>query len=145
MAWQALHRPTGRGSGTRARIHAVLVAEDDDALRETIAEVLRDAGYHVLVAAHGAQALETMRREKLRLVILDAHMPFVDGLEVRRAQLADPALANIGVLGLTADVRVTFDDAVPVLSKPFELDDLLRIVEALCAEPVDTKGTKAAR
>ena len=60
----------------------VLLAEDDDRLRETLAEIIAMRGYRVIEAADGERALEQLSAEQVEVLILDLHMPKLDGLEV---------------------------------------------------------------
>lgn len=64
------------------RAATVLVAEDDDQLRETLTEIISLRGYRVIEAADGEQALEQLSAEHVEVLILDLHMPKVDGLAV---------------------------------------------------------------
>jgi len=108
----------------------VLLIEDDYDVRETIAEVLGDEGYQVATAADGERALEQLRAGLRPMVILlDLMMPGMNGYQFRAEQLADPALAAIPVVILTADRQI--DDkarelaAAAFLRKPTQLSDLL--------------------
>ena len=60
----------------------VLLAEDDDRLRETLAEIIAMRGYRVIEAADGERALEQLSAEQVEVLILDLHMPRLDGLGV---------------------------------------------------------------
>lgn len=68
----------------------VLVAEDDDQLRETLAEIIALRGYRVIEAADGERALEQLSSEDVEVLILDLHMPKVDGLAVLEELDAPP-------------------------------------------------------
>ena len=80
----------------------ILVVEDDDDLRETLAYNLRVEGYETLLAADGVAALELARRQPVALVILDVMLPRLDGLSVLRQLRARPETAALPVLMLTA-------------------------------------------
>ena len=123
--------PPGR-SGTRASIGRVLVVDDDDALRECLRIVLENAGYRVVCAGDGVSALALMHRETIGVVVLDLRLPQMDGYELRRRQLLEPALAKIPIVVLTGDTHASLGDDVPVLWKPFEIADLLKVVWACC-------------
>ncbi len=110
----------------------VLVVEDDDALREVVAEAIADAGYVVLQAENGRIALEKMRAESPCLVLLDLMMPVMDGWEVVATMRGDPSLANVPVCILTAQDRVAPPTSSRVLSKPVTLDTLLDTVGQFC-------------
>src|SRR5688500_10739911 len=90
-------------SGARS----VLVVDDDEDIRETVADVLRDAGYTVRVAADGSEALVEMRDCAPCVVLLDLMMPRIDGWQVVEEMRRDPELAEIPVciVSLTAIAR----------------------------------------
>jgi CheY-like chemotaxis protein len=111
----------------------VLVVEDDEALRVALRDVLEEAGYSVTCVRDGFEALGVMRREPICFVLLDMHLPTMDGHEFRRRQLDEPVLAEVPIAVLTSDSRASLGDDVPVLWKPFDLDDLLRVVRACCS------------
>lgn len=114
----------------------VLVIEDDIDVRETLAEELAAAGLHVRVAADGVNGLEQLRRGPPPCVIvLDLRMPRLGGEEFLGVMRADPRFEHIPVITMTAgpdapDRR----DVLAHLEKPFDLDDLRKIVLSL-AEP----------
>lgn len=72
------------------RTATVLVAEDDDQLRETLTEIISLRGYRVIEASDGEEALEQLAAEHVEVVILDLHMPKVDGLAVLEELHAPP-------------------------------------------------------
>ena len=120
----------------RAAAATVLVVDDDFDVRDTISDVLRDAGYLVLSAADGIEALALMRRGPLPdIVVLDLMMPNMNGYEFRAAQRLDPQLAAVPVVVLTADRQVHGRQhelqAAAYLVKPTRIDDLLAAVERL--------------
>ena len=110
----------------------ILVVDDDAQVRATIARALSELGYAVNEAADGPRALELVRAEQADLVILDYVMPGMDGAEVAREIAAiDPDLPVIFSTGHAAlrALRSAAGEDVPVLHKPFtldELDELLR-------------------
>ena len=114
--------------------HKVLVVEDDFGVRESLADVLSDAGYEVACAADGIEALALLRADPQppQLILLDWMMPRCDGAQVMAALQADGALADIPVVLLTADVRLQSRAAAfgvrGFLKKPVELAHLLREV-----------------
>ena len=112
----------------RARI---LVVEDDADIRTALCAVLAEEGYAVASAADGREALAVLRAGPLpRVILLDLMMPVMAGADFRAAQLAEPSLAAIPIVLLTADPRI--DEASQALgaaasfAKPFELRRLLR-------------------
>jgi DNA-binding response OmpR family regulator len=114
----------------------VLVVEDDPDLREVLADVLVAHGHHVDVAADGAAALRLMTEasepSRPDLVVLDWMMPRMDGLEFRRRQRADPRVASIPVVLMTAasEGRVPLAAIAPdaAIRKPVALAEFLRVI-----------------
>jgi two-component system, response regulator, stage 0 sporulation protein F len=110
----------------------ILVVDDDAQVRATIARALSELGYAVNEAADGPRALELVRGGQADLVVLDYVMPGKDGAEVAREIAAiDPDLPVIFSTGHAAlrALRSAAGEDVPVLHKPFtldELDELLR-------------------
>src|SRR5688572_22529593 len=115
----------------------ILVVEDDECIRETLAELLTEEGYRVVEASNGKEALTKLQRtERPCLILLDLMMPVMNGWAFRAAQRADPALASIPVVVLTgvADGQreASALDAAQCLLKPFEFDPLLEVVKTHC-------------
>jgi len=80
----------------------VLVADDDEDIVALVSAVLSRAGFDVIQASDGARALELVRTKRFRLAVLDVSMPELDGMEVLRFVRADPDLANLPVILLSA-------------------------------------------
>ncbi len=80
----------------------VLVADDKASSRELVRTVLASQGYEVSEAADGREALAMIRSERPDLVLLDLHMPALDGFGVVSELRADPSFRNIPVVALTA-------------------------------------------
>jgi CheY-like chemotaxis protein len=117
-----------------ARMKTIVVVDDEVGIAETLGTVLGDEGYRVLLAVNGRQALEVVRAANPRpdLILLDYMMPLMNGAETYAALQADPVLASIPVVMMSAvapsTVRVQLGrDAF--LEKPFELDQLLALIE----------------
>jgi CheY-like chemotaxis protein len=112
----------------------ILLVDDDDDVREAFIDVLSDEGYEITTARNGCEALELLRRgPRPGIILLDLMMPVMDGFEFRAQQLADPSLADLPVVVLTAGLvseRVRQLRPLACLTKPFDLDDLLRVVAA---------------
>jgi DNA-binding NtrC family response regulator len=114
---------------------AILVADDEPGVRESLAEILRDAGHHVVTAADGAAALKALDEHDFGVVVTDLRMPGADGLAVlQRARAVAPQTL---VLVMTA--HGTVETAVEALRagaadyvlKPVVFDDLLAKVARL--------------
>ncbi len=80
----------------------VLVADDDPFNLRLLQELCEAAGYRVVTAADGGEVLDMVARERPDLVLLDVGMPVVDGFEVMRILKADPELASIPIVLVTA-------------------------------------------
>lgn len=113
----------------------VLIVEDDDNLRQTLAEVLEDDGHEVRVAPDGEMALGEMAGWVPELIVLDLMMPRMDGYAFRRLQRGLPGAPATKILILSAarDLRAAAAEleADAYLAKPFGLADVLRSVAGL--------------
>jgi len=110
----------------------ILLVEDDPVLRDFVADVLVDEGYRVLAAPDGAEALAILAGgARPSLVLLDMHMPVMDGWGFAEAYRRLPApRAPLVVMTAAHDTRERADaiGADGLLAKPFDLDDLLDAV-----------------
>ena len=131
--------PAGVAAAPRTGLRGrrVLVAEDEDSLREIVREVLEGEGCQVVEAADGRAALEQLAAQTFDLVISDVKMPDVGGLEVyRRACGSNPALAG-RFLFVTGDwvsddtARFLQQTGCAHLEKPYNVDQLVRRLEEL--------------
>ena len=117
----------------------VLVVEDTADLREAMAQLLRDEGHEVGVAANGREALDVIARERpFDVVLVDLLMPEIDGASLVTRLRDDSALARMRVVVVTAVAshhvpRLVHADAH--IFKPFEARELLDTVRALLAPP----------
>ena len=117
----------------------ILVADDEDDVRNLVVYRLSRSGYDVVEARDGEEALQLAARTTPDLAVLDVMMPKVDGYEVTRRLRADAATNRIPVILLTSrsqesDVSQGFDvGADDYLKKPFNPDELTARVRALLA------------
>lgn len=79
-----------------------MIVEDHTDTREVLLRLLKSSGYEAAAADCGEAALEHLKRQKPRLIILDCHMPGIDGMETLRRIRADKQLDDVAVLMFTA-------------------------------------------
>jgi CheY-like chemotaxis protein len=106
----------------------VLIVEDDDVIRGAIQLVLEWEGYRVDCARNGQEALNMLRTDRPSLVLLDLMLPVLDGWAFCEAQKADPDLANIPVVVVSALDSRNSPEAAGFVQKPFQVEELLEIV-----------------
>jgi response regulator RpfG family c-di-GMP phosphodiesterase len=111
----------------------VLVVDDDQAVRELLADGLGTFGYPTVTASGIDEAFEIVKREPLRLVLSDIDMPGGDGIQLlKRVKLFDPDLDVVMVTGaVDADtaVQAIRQGASDYVTKPFNLDEVQIVVE----------------
>jgi DNA-binding response OmpR family regulator len=115
----------------------IVVADDERDIADLLTLNLELEGYQAVTVYDGEAALDAVRIHRPDFVLLDVMMPKLDGLEVLRALKADPETQDIPVIMLTA--KVDDDDvwagwqagASYYLTKPFDLEDLLRYLRHL--------------
>jgi signal transduction histidine kinase/DNA-binding NarL/FixJ family response regulator len=132
-----LARP-GRASpgitGYGGRRRRVLVADDKDDNRAILCHLLASIGIDVLEAENGRDALELARRERPDAVMMDLVMPVMDGFEAIRELRADPALAQLRIIALSASAfDSTRAQSVAAgcdafLTKPVRFDEALQVL-----------------
>jgi two-component system, OmpR family, response regulator CpxR len=121
----------------------VLIVEDDPDVREMLAALLVQEGFHAVAAEDGLEALHLLRAVRHRapqvpcLILLDLMMPRLSGHEFRRAQLGDPTVASVPVAVMSGAVdleqRAHALGAVATLTKPIDCERLLKVVRRYCA------------
>src|SRR5690242_17807121 len=117
----------------------VLVVEDEEATLDSTLALLTSHGYEAVGANSGTTALALLRNRTVRprLILLDLHMPRMDGWQFRTELLCDPDLARIPVVIVSAAggpaVRAAVEAmrATAALVKPVDADELLRLVATL--------------
>ena len=119
----------------------VLIVDDDADTRVALADLLEDAGYDVLCAANGREALVRLSVSGVHcdLILLDLLMPVMNGWDFRQRQRAMPEIANIPVLLMSAGAHlaVVRDElkADGSMTKPVDELDLLKLVKRHSREP----------
>jgi signal transduction histidine kinase/CheY-like chemotaxis protein len=126
-----IFRPMNQGTGT------VLLAEDEEAVRELACEFLRASGYHVIAAKDGIEALELAEQEKktIDVLVTDVVMPRMRGTELAmRLKRANP---DINVVYMSGYLEHNSDDSfltnAELLQKPFSRESLLQKLYAVLA------------
>ena len=116
----------------------ILVVDDDDALRETLTDLLQLEGYRVVSASNGREALDLLERSpRPCAMILDMMMPVMSGWELLDVVKHDSHLSSIPVtvVSATCDFAPLADE---IVKKPIRVDALLHAVARCCARnPVD--------
>lgn len=119
----------------------ILIADDNASSRELIRTVLENEGHSVIEAVDGQQALDRVQEQAPNLIILDIHMPRLDGIGVIKQLQADSRSAVIPILALTASAmpedrhRTLKAGVTTYMTKPVSLSGLRREVARLIAAP----------
>jgi CheY-like chemotaxis protein len=115
----------------------ILIAEDEPDIRELVAFTLRFAGYEVVTAANGEEAVQLAARELPDMALMDVRMPRMTGYDACRMMKSDPELRDIPVVFLSAkgqDTEIATGMAAGAeeyLLKPFAPDQLTERVRAI--------------
>jgi DNA-binding response OmpR family regulator len=117
----------------------ILIVEDDEALREVLAEFLLEEGHTITIACTGQEALNLFRQAEERLVLLDMMLPGVSGLEIIRWLEDHPKQASgTQVIAMSAGWTRSQKATRPVspvvkgtLPKPFDLEDLVALIHTI--------------
>ena len=127
----------------------ILVADDESHILNVVSLKLRNAGYRVLTARDGQEALEIAVAEQPDLLLTDYHMPQLSGLELCRKLKQDPTIRPIPAIMLTArGYHLEPEDTeqsgiLQMISKPFSPRHLLVAVEEVIGKPgVSAAGRK---
>jgi two-component system cell cycle response regulator DivK len=115
----------------------VLVADDNDVAQRLCRRVLEKAGYNVLIAVDGLQAVEVAMSQRPAMILMDVAMPGIDGIEAMKrikAQIPNQPIVIASAHSMASDrERFLAAGADDILSKPFRLADLVAIVAKLTA------------
>ena len=125
------------GSGYGSPV--VLVADDNEVAQRLCRRVLEKAGFGVLIASDGLQAVDIALGQNPNLILMDVAMPGMDGIEaMRQIKSARPEMRVViaSAHSMATDrERFLAAGADDVLSKPFRLGDLVAVVTRLTAKP----------
>jgi len=112
----------------------ILIAEDNPQSMKLILMTLKPYGYNLLEATDGEEALETTKKEKPHLIIMDIRLPKMDGLEITRLLKRMPELSDIPIIAITAyamkgdEMKIMEAGFDAYLSKPINTRELPRII-----------------
>jgi CheY-like chemotaxis protein len=124
-------------------MQTILVVEDDSEIRELVAEVLASAGYAVVQAANGQEALDYLRAggPEPCVILLDLMMPVMSGPELLEIMAEDVKLASVPVIVVSAMAeRGTAPGVKRFLKKPVSSAVLRRVVAEYCSGPRHSSG-----
>jgi DNA-binding NtrC family response regulator len=114
----------------------ILVADDDEIIREIILSLLAGEGYTVRPARDGLEAIKILKTEKINLIITDLWMPGADGIEVlKEAVKLDPDRAVIILTAygtLDTALKTIREGAYDYMTKPFKMEEMLIRVNNAC-------------
>lgn len=126
----------------RVRRTRVLLAEDDRALRRYLEVVLERAGYKVIPAADGLEAMKLALSTQIDIVVTDAMMPNLSGHEFCRFLRNSQTLSHLPVILLSAlerkEPNQNVEQVDAFLSKPVSAETLVECIEKLLARKSDT-------
>lgn len=121
----------------------ILLVEDNEMNRDMLSRRLQRKGYEVVIAVDGAHSLAMARAELPDLILMDMSLPVLDGWQATRALRADPSLAAVPVIALTAHAmagdyeRCLAAGCDDYDTKPIELARLLGKIEGLLQRTVE--------
>jgi CheY-like chemotaxis protein len=124
--------PDAAAPSAKRRTASVLVVDDDEDVREFLAETLESLGHGVFRAASGEEALALLAETRPDLALIDYAMPGMHGADV--ARLARELFADLPIVFVTGyaeteQLEAALGPGAPVLRKPFAIDDLAEAVE----------------
>jgi CheY-like chemotaxis protein len=113
----------------------ILIVDDDEEIRESLGELLKDEGFEIVEAGDGLDALARLSEETLpNVILLDLMMPNMDGWKFHSEIQKDAALASIPIVIMTAagDGVASTIDVKDILHKPFTLEQVMAVISRLC-------------
>ena len=136
-----IEMPTGNGlhsAQTHEQQRSVLLVEDDPALRRYLEVVLQRAGYTVVSAGDGLEAMKFLLTARVDVIVTDALMPNLDGYELCRFVRSSKHLSQLPIILLSAlDPKNTTDESEQVnafLAKPVSQEDLIACIAELTGQ-----------
>jgi CheY-like chemotaxis protein len=124
----------------------VLVVDDELAIADMLCVVLEGEGYRVVTASNGQVALASLTMTRPDMVLCDLMMPLLDGQELCRAMKSDPQYQAIPIILMSAVGDSLISAATQhdgFIGKPFDIDEVLALVERLIGKPDERSGLRA--
>ena len=118
----------------------ILVVDDEQSSREILSNFLEGAGYDVVRASDGQEALDLLQKHEVRAIVTDLRMPNVNGLRLIRALRENgDTIPILAVSGINRDQLMLAEDygANVGLSKPVDRDELIRIMKQVLSDSRD--------
>jgi two-component system response regulator RegA len=113
----------------RETLPSILLVDDDEVLRERLAQAMRERGYEVRTAGSAEEALREAQRDSPEMAVLDLRMPGVNGLELlKELRKHDPSTRVLMLTGygsIATAVQAVREGAVGYLPKPADADEIL--------------------
>lgn len=134
--------PTPKPVTLRLNNINILIVEDNPTNQIVLNKILRQTGAIITLASHGEEALELCQKKAFELILMDWHMPVLDGLETTKVLRKNPAYAQLPILGLTAsvmedDIKACMNAGMnEVITKPINRAELFRIIAKYTKQPV---------
>jgi len=114
-------------------VPTILVVDDEWAIADWLQAIISDMGHDAIVASNGKKALDLLKTRLVDLIVTDYMMPIMDGPALVTAIKADPAIAGIPVIIMTALPENVVRERVPsyfaYLQKPFHEPQLLELIQ----------------
>jgi CheY-like chemotaxis protein len=113
----------------------ILIVEDNQVNQKLVSAVLQKHGHTVMIVSNGLEALEALRRDRFRMILMDVQMPEMDGLEATRLIRKNPRWETIPIVAMTARAMEGDEESCRsagmngYLSKPIHAEHLLSVVE----------------
>lgn len=120
---------------------SVLVVDDDQDIRESLAQILTEEGFDVTSACNGAEALEEIARKTPDVMLLDLMMPVLNGWEVLEALRKRGTHPKLPVVVLSA---LEAEGAVDYIQKPIRLPKLLALIDTIRTRVAESAVMRAA-
>ena len=122
----------------------ILLVDDEEGYRELISRMLTKAGYEVLQAADGLEALSTLEQSKIDLVISDILMPNLNGYAlVARLRTKWPKMPVILTTGFLPPAKTMMNGSVDFIPKPIDAEALLGLIQRRTLPPSQNTGTNS--